>query len=155
MRCGDRQWAFRVGALGLAGIICDATLVRGTDEKHSVAPPRERLVSPHVAELLAASLPKLESVKLKPAADAAEKPKIETPKDEAAGKEIVVMTPFRVDESPISRHVLGLMEKQPGAPTTAPFTFKDGGTLWEKGPYELKFKYNAQHKGFDIFNLKF
>ena len=101
--------------------------------------------------MLKATLPKLEPVK--PAKDAAEKPKDETA--EKAAAVIVVMSPFRVTESPVSPHMLELMEKQPTGPKTPPFTFKDGGTFWGKGPYDLKLKYNAQHKGFDIFNMKF
>ncbi len=140
----------RVGALGLAGLGWIVAFARGADGLPADPPPRERLVSPHVATLLAVAVAKAEAAK-----PATEKSRGKNPKDEKTGDTAVVMAPVHVTESAQKRRLLERVTQQQDAPKAPAFTLQDGGTIFEKGPYELKFKYNAQHKGFDILNLRF
>ena len=143
-----RRRVIYLRALGLAGMGWIMTFARGAEGTPSDAPPKERLVSPRVAALLAAAVAKIELAK--PAPGMTEKAK-----DEKAADAPVVMAPVHVTESAQKRRLEERVAQQQDAPKPPGFTLKDGGTILEKGPYELKFKYNAEHKGFDILNLKF
>lgn len=98
---------------------------------------------------LKAWLPAYES--LSPVVNASVEPV--APSDDQAVK----MAPLIVTESGRNRTLKQLAIKiQQDKDTIAAeaFNWKEGGTLFRRGSATLKFKYNPEHKGFDILNIK-
>jgi hypothetical protein len=67
--------------------------------------------------------------------------------------DVVVMSPVLVT----SFHVLSDGSREEGRPRNQSFAFKEGGTILKReGPRfttELKFQYNAKHRGWDILSI--
>jgi hypothetical protein len=140
----------------IALVILVPTFLRGEESNAVVSAradavtPRERLVSPRLAAALAASMPKYAPAK---SVD-------KTPVLAQAGtsESIVLMSPVIVAETKTDRESRLLAEKlrdKKEAAALEAFNWQDGGTLLETGRAQVKLKYNAQHKGFDLLNLKF
>jgi hypothetical protein len=109
-------------------------------------PPRERLVSPQIAAMLAASMPKYE-----PAQPVVEKP-VEAPP--STNEPVVVMTPVTVIDSNANRAVSNKLQEEKERIAREKFNWKDGGTFFQNERTTLMLKYNPAHKGFDILNIK-
>lgn len=70
---------------------------------------------------------------------------------------VVVMTPFVVADTvanPASVLLAAKLQREKDRVAAEAFNWRDGGTFLERGPFALKLKYNSEHKGFDLLNLK-
>lgn len=118
------------------------------------AAPRERLISPRIAERLAALTPKYDP----PAKTDSPSTTAAAPELGPDGEPIVRMDPFVVTDDQEERkykRVVEDMRQDKARIDLDAFTWKEGGTLVKTGRAEVKLKYNPEHKGFDLLNLKF
>ena len=109
-------------------------------------PERKRSVSPQIAAMLAASMPKYE-----PAQRVVEKP-VEV--HSGANEQAVVMAPLVVNGDHESRLLLKKIREEKEKAAGEKFNWKDGGTILQKGRTTLELKFNPKNKGFDILNIK-
>lgn len=115
-------------------------------------PSRERLVSPRMAAMLAAALPKIAPLKPAKESDSRE---AAPAKNAPPGEPVVMMDPVRVIESSVKRHLLELVEQQQEEMKKPTFTWREGGTILEKGRVTLELSYDPKYQDFKILNLKF
>jgi hypothetical protein len=118
-----------------------------TIASQKLAPQQTRMVSPKVAAMLAAAMPKYNPPKAV----------VAKPVEIDASANAVVMTRVVVTDSTMENKIhalVGKIREEKEKAAVEKFNWKDGGTILGTSRMNLMLKFVPKHKGFDILEIK-